>query len=460
MYNAFISYRKTSTVNADYIRQSIADNSAYSLEDIFLDKHSIGPELFNDKIKKAIEESCCIVLLVTKGCFKAKEDGKEDWFLEEIKTAITLGKTIIPVLFDKIESLSEESIFSELKTNFNDQEIEILTKSQSIPYSLDFPDASISRLIGFIETANESKKVSVKIARVVKGIGTVVAVLIIFFALFFGLGVLWGYFTSSTNSDSVLADNSIIEGSSIHFEYEGWDATYDLNNDTILIDIQEYDQKSKIDNADLILSSFTFAGAKLILEKNLSYLNYVKFLKGGSRPAKIAFACASVAACVGAFCGFSQGSSFGRCKRQEETALMLYPKLQQRSTWEPIMKDNAFLTQQYLWWQLVKAPNCISIGIPNDSICAAYKAGMTKPKVLLKYNNWEIGNCNYLKLMEEIDSSKGEEKLFVFLDMEDLSVIEYHLPQGVVGIVFQPGDGNQGRYEVAIDKFNEWRKQH
>ena len=85
---------------------------------------------------------------------------------------------------------------------------------------------------------------------------------------------------------------------------------------------------------------------------------------------------------------------------------------------------------------------------------------MTKPKVLLKYNNWEIGNCNYLKLMEEIDSSKGEEKLFVFLDMEDLSVIEYHLPQGVVGIVFQPGDGNQGRYEVAIDKFNEWRKQH
>ena len=53
-YNAFISYRKTSSVNADWIRQSIAGNSEYSLEDIFLDKHSIGPELFDEKIKKAI----------------------------------------------------------------------------------------------------------------------------------------------------------------------------------------------------------------------------------------------------------------------------------------------------------------------------------------------------------------------------------------------------------------------
>lgn len=210
----------------------------------------------------------------------------------------------------------------------------------------------------------------------------------------------------------------------------------------------------------MILSSFTFTGAKIILEKNLSYLKYVKFLKGGSKPAKIAFACASVAACAGAFCGFSQGSSFGRSKRQEETALMLYPKLQQRSTWQALMKGNISLSRQYLWWQLVKAPNCIAIGTPFDSNCVAYKAGMQNAKVLLKYNSWEIGNDDYLKLMSEIEASKNSEKLFLFLNMEDLNVSEYHLPEGVVGITFQPGDGNQGRYDLAVEKFKEWLQRH
>ena len=460
MYNAFISYRKSSSVNADWIRQSIADNSAYSLEDIFLDKHSIGPELFDNKIKNAISESNCIVLLVTKDCFKAKDNIEEDWFLKEVKSALSNGKRIIPVLFDGISSLSDSLIIDELKKTFTVDEVDILVKSQCVPYSNDFPDASVTKLIHFIEEANETKSIWEKSLRFGKGLTIVLAVLILFFALFFGIGVLWGYFTSSTSSDSVLAENTIIDGSILHFEYEGWNATYDLTKDTIVIDISEFNPKPKIGNVDLILSSFTFSGAKFILEKNLSYLKYVKFLKGGSKPAKITFACASVAACVGAFCGFSQGSSFGRSKRQEETALMLYPKLQQRSTWQPLFRENTFLSYMYLWWQLVKAPNCISIGTPNDSTCVAYKAGLQNPKVLLKYNNWEIGNSNYSNLMNVIDASKDSNKLFVFLNMEDLSVSEYHLPPGIVGILFQPGDGNQGRYDIAVEKFKEWSQQH
>ena len=460
MYNAFISYRKSSSVNADWIRQSIADKSAFSLEGIFLDKHSIGPELFDDKIKKAISESNCIVLLVTKDCFKAKDNSEEDWFLKEVKTALSLKKKIVPVLFDDIHSLSEVSILEELNKNFSNQEVNILVKSQCVPYSTDFPDASITKLIQFIEESNESKSILKKTLRFVKGICIVLTILFVFFVLFFGVGVLWGYFTSSTSNESVLVDNTIIDGNTLRFKYEGWNATYDLTNDTIFIDIEEYNQKPRIGDMDLVLSSFTFTGAKFILEKNLPSLKYVKYLKGGSKPAKIAFACASVAACIGAFCGFSQGSCFGRSKRQEETALMLYPKLQQRTTWQPLMKENVFLYQKYLWWKMVKAPNCISIGTPNDSTCIAYKAGMQKSKVLLKYNDWEIGNSNYLKLMDVIDTSKDKNKLFVFLNMEDLSVSEYNLPQGVVGIVFQPGDGNQGRYEIAVEKFKEWNQQY
>lgn len=460
MYNVFISYRKKSSVNADLIRKSIAESTAYSLENIFLDKHSIGPELFDDKIKCAIASSNCIVLLVTKDCFKTKDHSEEDWFYEEIRTAISLGKKIIPVLFDKIDSLSEASILDDLNKILTPHEVDIIIKSQSVPYSTDFPDASITKLVHFIEEANETQNVLEKTLRIIKGIGIVLVALAVFFAMFFGIGVLWGYFTSSIDSDSVLADNTIIEGNSLHFEYRGWEATYDVINDTILIDIKEYTQKPKVSNVDLVLSSFTFTGAKLLLEKNLSYIKYMKFLRGGSKQAKVAFVCASAAACAGAFCGFSQGSSFGQSKRQEETALMLYPKLQQRATWHPIIKKNVFLKSRYLWWESVKAPNCISIGSPYDSTGIAYKAGLKTSKVLLKYNDWEIGSSNYLKLMEEIDVCKEKDKLVVFLSMEDLSIKEFHLPQGTVGISFQPGDGNQGRYEIAIEKLNEWKQQH
>ena len=460
MYNAFISYRKTSSVNADFIRKSIADNSVFSTDDIFLDKHNIGPELFNEKIEKAISESKCVVLLVTNNCFKPKEDGKEDWFLKEIKTAIAQKKKIIPILFDGIDSLSETTIIVELNKSFTHQEVEILTKTQGIPYSTDFPDASIKKLVAFVEETNTSNGGLEMLLKTIKVIGIIIAVLFAFFVAFFGLGVLWGYFTSSSENESVLVDNTIINGSSLHFEYEGWNATYNLDNDSIVIELEEYNNKPKVGNVDLALASFTYTGAKVILDKNLSYLKYVKFLKGGSKQSKIAFLCASAVVCVGAFCGFSQGSSFGRAKKQEETALMLYPKLQKRSTWKPLLKDNIFLIRKFNWWEWAKAPNGISIGSPQDSTCIAFKKGITVPMVLLKYNNWEIGYKGYMDLMKEIEDAKDKEKDFVFLNMQDLTVAAFHMPRGTVGILFRPGDGNQGRYEIAKEKFLEWKKSY
>ncbi len=458
MYNAFISYRKTSSVNADFIRKSIADNSIFSTDGIFLDKHSIGPELFNKKIKKAISESKCVVLLVTNKCFTPKEDGKKDWFLKEIKTAISLKKIIIPVLFDRIDSLSVPSIVKELNESFTCEEVDILTKSQSVPYSTDFPDASIKKLVAFVEEANTSHGGFEKFINVIKALGIIIAILFAFIVAFFGLGVLWGYFTSSSENETVLVDNTIINGSSLHFEHQGWNATYNLDNDSIVIDLEDYNIKPKVSNVDLALASFTYTGAKLLLKKNLSYLKYIKLLKGGSKLSKIAFFCASAAACVGTFCGFSQGSSFGRSKKQEETALMLYPKLQKRSTWKPLLKDNIFLIQKYNWWEWAKAPNGISIGTPQDSTCIAFKKGITVPMVLLKYNNWEIGNKGYMDLMKVIEDAKDKEKIFVCLNMQDLTVSAFHFPRGTVGILFQPGDGDNGRYEIAKEKFFEWKK--
>ena len=98
---------------------------------------------------------------------------------------ISLGKKIIPVLFDKIESLSDSSIMIELNKNFNARDIEIIVKSQCVPYSTNFPDASITKLVHFIEEANETRSVLDKTLRVIKGISIVLVALILFFAMFF-----------------------------------------------------------------------------------------------------------------------------------------------------------------------------------------------------------------------------------------------------------------------------------
>lgn len=456
MYNAFISYRKYSSVNADFIRKSIADTSIFTENDIFLDKHSIGPELFDSKIRTAITSSKCIVLLVTKDCFKAKTDGNEDWFIKEIKTALSIGIKIIPVLFDHIKSLSDNSILADLKENFNANEIEILTKSQSIRYSDDYPDASIEKLVSFIEAANKTSNVFQKLWIILIGLTAILIILVTLVAAFFGLGVLWGYFSSSSEMDDVLADNTTIEGLTLHFEFEGLDATYNLANDEILINTTDYSNSPQISNIDLVFASFSFTGAKALLDKNISHLKGVKMLRGGSKQAKIAFVCASVAVCVGAFCGFSQGSNFGKSKRQEGTALKLYKQLQIRSTWQPLIKDNINLNQIYDKWELAKAPNGITRVIP-DSTGVAFKSGIVSPMVLLRYNNWEIGKYNNFSIYAEIEDARDKEKEIVFLNMEDLSVHQYHLPQGTVGLLFQPGDGNQGRYEIAIEKYNTWK---
>lgn len=459
MYNAFISYRKSSSVNADFIRYSIVTQSVYKTDDIFLDKHSIGPELFDTKIKAAISSSRCMVLLVTKDCFKSKSKGEEDWFLEEIKTAIARKKKIIPVLFDNIRSLNEGDILSDLRCSFNDHEIEILTKSQSVLYSTEYPDASIQKLVSFLEEANQENELKQRIIAGMQLLGLAIGILMAFFLLFFGLGALWGYFSSSISTDKVLIDNTIVntEDETMHFEYRGWDAIYDLKNDTIIINISEYDFKPKIRDADLLLSSLTFASAKLLLKKNLSYLKYAKFLKGGSKQAKIAFVCASAAACIGAFCGFSQGNNFGKSKRQEETALALYPKLKRHSTWEPVVKNNILLAIPYYFQEIKRDPHITILGTPIDSVCVAYQAGIHQPMALLQYNDWEIGTNTYNDMLAEIKRDKYIEKQFIFMNMDDFSIAEYHFYDSIVGIKFSVDIEEKVDNEVAINKYQEWK---
>ncbi len=52
-YKAFISYRKVHATSADLVKKSLVDEYSFSSNDIFLDKHNIGPEYFDTQLKES-----------------------------------------------------------------------------------------------------------------------------------------------------------------------------------------------------------------------------------------------------------------------------------------------------------------------------------------------------------------------------------------------------------------------
>ena len=232
-YKAFISYRKSSSVNADLIKSTLVDKYAYSNEEIFLDKHNIGPDFFNKKITQALNETSCLLLLVSKECFQKRDVG-EDWFIAEINYAISHRIPIIPVFFDNIKSLSDDDIFNDLKICFSEEQIDYLTKSQGLRYDFDLSEQTFQKIDEFIAKINNNKTPFYqKCLNGFRLLSTIAFIIAIFFFLCFGIGALWGYFTSSTDEVEVIADNTKVVGNNLIFEYGGWTAIYDLDKSTL-----------------------------------------------------------------------------------------------------------------------------------------------------------------------------------------------------------------------------------
>lgn len=342
-YKVFISHRHKDSINANLVIQSIINKTDYPEQKIFLDSQNIGPEHFDDKLIDSIKNAGCVVLIVTQDCFKPTS--KDDWFIKEIKTAIKSGKTIIPILFNNIDSLSDKEIIKDLKLSFTQGEIDILTKFQSIQYNQKYPDASTDKLAEFVVRANDKL-----IEKLTKYIFTSLGVIILCCTLLFGIGVLWGFFTSSTSNSDIMTKNTTINGSTMHFTFENINAYYDLDKDTIIVDAlsEGIASQTRLSNKDIIVSSFTVVGIKSLLNKNISYLKNLKFLSKGSKATKIVSACAFVVGVGGCICGFSQGCNFGKIKKQEDAAFSLYSQLANRDIWVPVIQKNPILSHKFI----------------------------------------------------------------------------------------------------------------
>ena len=469
-YKTFISYRKSHAEYAELVKSSLIEKHGFSSNEIFLDKHDIGPEYFDTKLEKAVEESSSLILIVSKGSFQPKEEG-EDWYLEEIQTALNNGITIIPVLFDDIRSLDIPDIKNELEKTFDEDEVEKLVKTQSIRYDFDLSDATFSKLSNFIEKADMPDTYT-KLIRITKGVLSIIAVLAFAFALFVGLGFLWGYFSSGTNDKDILLENTRIEGNSAIFEFGGLEAKYDLDEDSIFIDLENFNGEIPESNLEILAHSCSVSGAVILFKHNVGALKYFKFLKGGSKPSKYALAGVTVATCIGSFCGFSQGSKFARILRQQELALALFPKLRNKNLWHPVFQGTP-LYVDYIksrkgnvnLYNLINQSNkayhtinAITWCSPNDEIHIAHDAGLKERSILCKYNGWEIGKGTAKDLYDEIEKSRLTTKDVIILELntERFEFKRIKLPSGTVGIMFDfPTDTVD--ITPALNAYKEWK---
>ena len=92
---------------------------------------------------------------------------------------------------------------------------------------------------------------------------------------------MWGYFSSGTNDKDILLENTRIEDNSAIFEFGGLEAKYDLDEDSIFIDLENFKGEIPESNLEILAHSCSVSGAVILFKHNVGSLKYFKFLNGG-----------------------------------------------------------------------------------------------------------------------------------------------------------------------------------
>lgn len=324
-YDAFISYRSDHSVNADLIKHTLVDGG-YSKNRIFLDKHNIGPENFDDKIRSSIVRSSVFILVVTKDCFKVNKQVELDWFIEEIKVALDNDIPIIPVLFDNIYTINQEVADGELFLSQAD--IDKLVRRQFIRYANDYDNAAIEKLKQFMSEYTDR---GFRLSGWVKGIAITIAAALVSYLLLFTVGFVVGYIDDDKFDvqHQTLSNIKISEQSrAIEYQGAGYSVIYHLDTDLIENRIVSQDSlQFKVTAHDLFASlSLTTA--------LVGYFDNVKHLKVGGKYSIFAM----VGGAIGTIVGYSQGryfyNQYASYRRKED----VYNFLNNPKSWQPVLE--------------------------------------------------------------------------------------------------------------------------
>ena len=407
----------------------------------FLDLHH-GTS-FNDAVKGIFEREIRPHLSpIHNNDDKAKVSVKADADCElilddEIVATVQAGKT------KQIFVERGEHFFIARSTEFPqiEEEIEKIVNNLSSKYTIKI------KLKDRVEQDNNSiqNKKNDKVKNIFKGLGLIVFSIIGAVSLFFGIGFMYGYFSSSNETDSILNDNTVVADNSLLFEFGSLKACYNLENDSIEINTKSVSNyETKISNADLFVSCISFAGSKSFFEKSVSKLKYLRFLKGGSRPAKITKLIITAAVLIGTFTGFSQGCNYGKLISQKVAVGEMFPLLESPETWRSIFENNPKIYWEY--------PYIVAKACPINEICHAYKNGIIEEVITIKYNKYKLGD-SISNLQREIDSSKNKIKNCVFFHLSSNDFKPYELPENIVGLEFRYEYATKEQYNYLQKKF-------
>lgn len=426
-YKAFISYRKSSAaVYANLVKQSLVDSEGFHTNEIFLARHNIGPKEFDKKIKTSIVNSTALILVVSNDCFIHKKN--EDWFIQEIKWALSNSITIIPILFDDIQDLSQPEIIAVLEKSFSAEEIDRLVKYQVVKYNSDYSEPSMKLLSSYIDEAHTSwlkehrkEKFHEKFRKAIFGVLAIFVCFALFFGLCFSIGYGWGYLRYSDSDQSIVKSNTVVEGFTAKFNFRGLNASYNVRTDQITIDIS--DDRPVVEDIPIslresMLSSFSVSGAFLLFEQSQKYLKYIRYIKGNSKQANVVKAALIGAACLGSFSGILQGSKCAKEKIQEKRVLELYSKLKNRETWLLALDEEPLLS--LLIKKRINGTEVVIVA-PSEEGSRAYLQGLQKEHILISFNRWKYG-MPYDSLQTEFEISENRPRYLVSVDSSSMKI--------------------------------------
>ena len=142
-YDIFISYRRKGGSERAQLLRMMFVNRGFASGKVFMDTQSLGSNDVKTNLKKAIEASENIIVLITKGSFdRIKND---DLWIFEIKEAIRLHKNIIPVFFDGLTSFESTNL---------PEEVSSIGTYNGVIYNHNYADAFYDKLCSFLVRKN------------------------------------------------------------------------------------------------------------------------------------------------------------------------------------------------------------------------------------------------------------------------------------------------------------------
>lgn len=170
LYDVFLSYKRDGGAEEAELVRSELLKRGFRRSRIFMDTYNVGEGKFPVKILEALKESEAVVVIITRRSLDGVKD-ESNWILE-IRTAMELGKKIVPVYFDDIREL-DRSLLPESIRDFPD--------TNAVPYVHQYAKASFDYLKSLLRkpfTVPRKVKVGAGVTAGLAAVATAVALLV------------------------------------------------------------------------------------------------------------------------------------------------------------------------------------------------------------------------------------------------------------------------------------------